>query len=116
MRRNKFSARKTEVDGIVFASKREATVYGELKLREMAGEIRNLTLQPKFPIVVDGAPVKIRSEGYPNGRAMVYRADFSFFEGERRRVLEVKGFDTEPSRIKRALVSHIYNVEIEVVR
>lgn len=53
-RRSKYGNHRIEVDGITFASKREAARYGELKLLECAGEIENLTLQPKFPLRVNG--------------------------------------------------------------
>ena len=54
------------VDGVVFASKKEATRYRELQLLELAGLIRKLTLQPRFPVFIDGQAF------------CVYRADFSY--------------------------------------
>lgn len=51
MRRgNKFHAEPTTVDGIRFASKAEARRYANLKLLERAKRIRDLTLQPAFPL------------------------------------------------------------------
>lgn len=55
--RPKYGNRKTVVDGITFASAKEAKRYGELKLLERAGEIADLKLQPRFPLVVNGATV-----------------------------------------------------------
>lgn len=49
---SKYGAIRTEVDGIKFASKKEARRYSELRLLERAGEIRFLRTQPKFPLVV----------------------------------------------------------------
>ena len=51
---NKYNAERTKVDGIWFASKKEAKRYGELKLREKVGEIKDLQLQKKFPLSVNG--------------------------------------------------------------
>lgn len=48
--RSKFNAKRTEVDGIVFDSKREARRYMELRLRERAGNLRALELQPRFAL------------------------------------------------------------------
>jgi hypothetical protein len=48
----KYRARPTVVNGIRFHSAREAARYLDLKLREKAGEIKELELQPKFPIYV----------------------------------------------------------------
>jgi hypothetical protein len=70
-RRSRFQvAPKIErtVDGHVFASKKEATRYGLLKLRESIGEIRDLTLQPKFPVEINGH------------KLTTYTADFEFFD------------------------------------
>ena len=53
-RRNKFGARKTVVGGITFDSKREAEYYAELKLREKAGEVHEIELQPEFRLIVNG--------------------------------------------------------------
>lgn len=41
-KKSKYGAVKTEVDGIMFDSKREASRYQELRLLEQAGEIANL--------------------------------------------------------------------------
>lgn len=56
-RRGRFSvAPKADrtVDGIVFASKTEAQRYAELRLMQRAGLIRDLELQPRFPLAVNG--------------------------------------------------------------
>jgi hypothetical protein len=47
-KKSKYGAVKTEVDGIMFDSKREASRYQELRLLEQAGEITNLRLQVPF--------------------------------------------------------------------
>lgn len=65
---NKYNAKKVKLDGYTFDSKREAQVYGELKLREKAGEISGLTVHPKFTIAVNGIKIK------------TYTADFSFHD------------------------------------
>jgi hypothetical protein len=53
----KFGNKPTEVDGITFASKKEAKRYGELKLLLRAGEISDLKVQPAFPLDVNGTPI-----------------------------------------------------------
>lgn len=68
MRRNKFNAIRTTVDGIIFASRREAKRYAELKLMERAGEIESLECQPSFRIEVSGI------------RICDYRADFKYLD------------------------------------
>lgn len=50
-KKSKYGAVKTEVDGIKFDSKREASRYQELRLLEQAGEITNLLLQVPFELI-----------------------------------------------------------------
>ena len=51
---SKHRAVKTTVDGKRFDSKLEARVWGELKLREAAGEIRKLRRQVRFSLFAPG--------------------------------------------------------------
>jgi hypothetical protein len=115
-RRPKFNAASTVVDGIRFDSRREAMRWLDLKLLERANQLQGLTRQVRLPIEIGGQPVRIRSAGYPNGRRVVYVADFQYFVGAERVIEDVKGMDTPVSRLKRALVEAIYNVTIRVVK
>lgn len=84
---NKFNARKTSVDGIVFASKLEADRYVELKLLQAAGEIIHLELQPEFLLQ------KAFRDGHgKKQRAIKYIADFKYREGDKIIIEEVKGY------------------------
>ena len=65
---SKYGNRKTVVDGIIFASAKEARRYGELKLLARAGEIRDLALQPRYPIIVGETTIAH------------YLADFTYVE------------------------------------
>jgi len=98
---SKYRNVKTESSGIVFDSKKESKRYEELKLMERAGEIRNLTLQPKYPIIVEG--IKI----------CVYRADFTYQTKQGQTVVEdVKGIRTQAYGIKKKLMRAVYSIEI----
>lgn len=103
-KRHKYGAVPTVVDGIRFASKREANHYGVLKLREKIGEIWHLELQPVYDITVNGKHIA------------KYVADFRYFEDSRQVVIDVKGMDTPLSKIKRKLVEALYSCEIEIVK
>ena len=100
MRKNKFNAKKTEVDGIVFDSKAEAKRYTELKLLEKANVISDLRLQPKFDCVVNGKKI------------CTYRADFDYYEADKYVCEDVKGFKTPVYRLKKKLVEALYEVII----
>ena len=113
---HKFNAMRVEVDGKTFDSKREARHYQELCLLERAGEIHGLKLQPKFWFTHNGEALKIRSKGYPNGRRVAYVADFEFVRSNKRVVQDVKGMDTDISRLKRALMELHHGIVVEVIK
>ena len=95
-RGNKYKAVKTEVDGIVFDSKREAARYMELVLMERMGEISHLELQPKYDCIVNGRKI------------CTYKADFRYFDKESSVVEDVKGMKTAVYRLKKKLVEALY--------
>lgn len=112
--RSKYGAIKTTVDGFRFDSKAEARYYGVLLLRGKMGGIRNLELQPRFPLIVNGVKVA------------TYVADFRYeelrdvsFGGMPKWcdcVDDVKGFDTPVSRLKRKLVQALWGIAVQVRR
>lgn len=115
MKRHKYGAKPTEIDGIRFASQKEARRYLELKLLEKAGEVRNVELQPKFELHVN------------TKRIGFYKGDFKY--EERARVMgesgiefawqsvveDVKGFLTPVYRLKKRIVAAEYGIEIREV-
>lgn len=70
------------VDGVVFASKREARRYSELRLMERAGEITHLELQPEYKVMIAGHLF------------CTYRADFRYFRNGERIVEDCKSGGT----------------------
>jgi hypothetical protein len=118
---SKYGAVRTTVDGHTFASKREARRYGELLILAKRGEIRNLMLQPKFPLYAF-APIS------DTGSVLVghYIADFSYQRLDKREsygsaewrdvVEDVKGVATETFRLKKKMVEAIYGIKVEIVK
>lgn len=102
----KYHAKKTEVNGIVFASKLEADRYSQLLLLEKAGEISDLKLQVEFQInqgwkdPETGQKVKSR----------FYVADFMYVDKDQRRIIveDTKGVETAEFRLKWDLVKTLY--------
>ena len=114
-RRNKYHAKRLTVDGERFDSYAEYQRWEDLKLLEKAGEIRGLERQVRIPLKCGADPIKIRSARYPNGRAVVYIADFAYFEGNARVFEDKKGMDTRVSRLKRAIVEAMYpDVQVRI--
>ncbi len=98
-KKHKYNARKTVIDGITFDSKREAEFYGELKLRQAAGEIRGFELQPEF-VLLEG----FRHQGKAV-RGIRYRADFRVYHIDGRiEVVDVKGHQTKEYTLKKKLL------------
>lgn len=95
----------TEVGGIKFASKREAFRYCELKLLQKAGEIRDLKLQPRYPLVVDGELV------------CTFVGDFDYIETKSGRLIteDSKGHRTPVFDLKFKLFRAIHKREIALV-
>jgi hypothetical protein len=103
--RSKYGAVPTVVNGIRFASKREAARYETLVMLERAGEIRALELQPVWPLVVEGVTVA------------TYRADFGYIDvaTDTEVVEDAKGVRTPVYKLKRKLMAAIYGIEIREV-
>lgn len=104
---SKYKAKRTEVDGIVFHSQKEARRYQELKLLQRAGKIRNLRLQPEWDLFVPGGE-----------RIGAYIADFCYYtvpwdyEQPELVVEDVKGFKTPLYRWKKKHVEAQYGITI----
>ena len=97
---HKYRAIPTEVDGIRFASKKEAKRYVELKLMERKTMITDLELQPKIPIqMMNTATGESKKVG-------TYVADFRYYCNERHKVIteDVKGFKTPLYKFKKKCV------------
>lgn len=100
---SKYNSIKTEVDGFLFDSRAESYRYTELKLWEKTGEITDLELQPKFPIIVNDKKIA------------VYIADFRYKHGQEVIIEDVKGVKTPVYRLKKKLVEAIYSISITEV-
>lgn len=96
---SKYRAVPTVIDGIRFASKKEAARYQELRLAQHAGDISELELQPNFPLWVEGVLI------------CTYRADFKYREGSLVVIEDVKGFRTPEYKIKAKLFKALYRYE-----
>jgi hypothetical protein len=102
---SKYHAIKTEVDGFVFDSRREAARYRELKLLEQAGKIFNLTLQPRYNMMLNGK------------RLGFYKADFQYITQSGAVITEdVKGVRTAVYRLKKKIVEAQYGITITEVK
>ena len=93
---SKFSAQSVELDGIKYPSKAEANRHQQLKLMERARAIKALAYQPRYPLKVNGVTIG------------VYTADFTYFDGGRIVVEDVKGIVTEAASLRMRLFMACY--------
>jgi len=102
-KKNKYGAKKTAVDGIVFDSKREAARFERLKLMLLAGDISDLRADKRdlrFDLVVNGVLI------------CRYEADFTYLRDGCRVAEDTKGFRTAAYRIKKKLMKAVHGIEI----
>lgn len=117
----KYGSKKVRVDGIVFASKREANRYCELKLLQRAGKIKNLELQKVFELIpTQREPETMTKTGkVKKGKvieqAVKYVADFAYIENGKLVVEDTKGFRTRDYIIKRKLMLYVYGIRIKEI-
>lgn len=97
----KYRAVQTSVDGKLFASKKEARRYRELKLLVRAGLINDLRCQVSFDLRVNDVHV------------CRYVADFVYFENGIKVIEDTKGFLTKEYKIKRKLMKAVFGIEIK---
>lgn len=115
-KRSKYRNVRCEIDGQKFDSKAEAEFWLELKLRERAGEIRDLKRQVLFLLY---CPVQQWHEVgtiTPSVKAEVarYVSDFTWIDGTTGRlvVADKKGHRTREYLLKRKWMALQYGIEI----
>lgn len=113
VKRSKQGNIRTESNGIVFDSKKEAARYDELMMMLRAGAICDLKIQPQFTL----------QEAYttPDGehiRSIVYKADFSYTMGVEKIVEDVKSEFTRKNktyRMKRKMMAERLGIIVKEV-
>lgn len=102
---SKYRATRTEVDGHMFASKKEAFRYCALKLLQQRGVIADLELQPKYDLIVNGLKI------------CRYIGDFLYYDNEKQTMVweDVKGVKTPAYVIKRNLMKAVHGIDITEV-
>lgn len=109
----KYGNKKITVDGITFASGREAGRYCELKFLERSGEITDLELQKEFVLI----PAQYDKKKKCIERACKYVADFCYYDKRAGKhvVEDAKGFKTRDYIIKRKLMLYVHGIRITEV-
>ena len=96
---SKYNAKKIKVDGISFASKKEADYYVTLKLLTKSKEIKGFCMQARFVI----------SNGTEENKAIEYVTDFIVFENDGTyKIIDTKGIQTDVFKLKMKLFKEKY--------
>lgn len=98
----KFGNKKTDVGGIAFDSKREATRWSELLLLQRAGHISGLQRQKSYDITVNGMLI------------CRYICDFWYIDTETDGAVieDAKGIKTPEYKLKKKLMLACYGIEV----
>lgn len=124
---SKYNARKTTVDGIVFASKKEAQRYAVLKVLQKSGVISDLRMQVPFVLIQEQRepeewvpykkPVNGKAGRWKPGKTIerpcVYVADFVYQQDGQTVVEDVKGRRTREYIVKRKLMLKEHGIRIK---
>ena len=113
VQKNKYNAKKVEVDGIVFSSKAESSYYEHLLDLMHDGVVESFemqkpyTLLDKFPHPKTGKTI----------RAIKYVPDFEvIYTDGRVEVVDVKGMQTDVFRMKCKLFMFRYQIPLVLVK
>ena len=122
MKRPKYNARKTVVNGITFDSRKEALRYAELLEMQDSGVISDLSRQVKFVLIdAQREPDSIGPKGgVIHGKTIereaAYIADFTYRDGKGTLVVEdTKGVRTPDYVLKRKLMLERFGIRIKEV-
>src|ERR1700733_7090515 len=104
--KNKYNAKRCELDGIKFDSLMEMKYYQELKLRRKANEIDFIRCHPKYPIELNGEFV------------CQVILDFQYFDNASQKTIyiDVKGIYPSISRLKHKLFEAQYGETVTIIR
>lgn len=97
---SKYHNRKIEADGYVFDSLAEHRRYCQLRLLLGNGDISQLEVHPRYPLVVNGHKIG------------TYIADFRYCDRGQRVTEDVKGVRTAAYVLKKKLMAAIHGIDI----
>ena len=104
--RSKYGAKKIQIDGIWFDSKREGAKYVEYRTMYTAGLINQLGCHPVFAIGIKGIFI------------CEVVLDFKYWDIKQKEwvFVDVKGKDNALSQLKRKLVEAEYGITVELMK
>lgn len=109
---SKYRNTKIERDGEKFDSGKEYARWCDLKLLVLAGKISALLRQPIYELQKE-----FKGSDGKHYRAINYRSDFQYCEGDQIILEEVKGFPTPEWKLKEKLFRYKYpEIELRIIK
>lgn len=100
----KYNAKRTNIDGFNFASRKEACYYIYLLIEQKNGRIQSFKLQPKFTLLPAFKKINPISGREKSFQALSYVADFEILHNNGYlEIVDVKGVLTEVFEMKRKI-------------
>ncbi len=100
IKKAKYRANKTSIDGHTFDSQKEANYYCELKNRLQAKDIKGFCIQPIFILAA----------------GLKYKPDFIVFNNDgTSEIIDVKGFKTKEYIAKKKFFEEKFNLKIKEI-
>ena len=112
MKKSKYRSVITEVDGIMFDSKKEAKRYKELKMMFDDGFIADLKLQVPYLLCPAQLGADYNGKQITLRREMKYIADFVYKVDGVEVINDAKGYRTKEYKQKKNLMKKIYGIDI----
>ena len=120
--RNKYGNKSLVVNGIKYDSKKELRVLNDIVSMEKGGLVRDVVFKTTYTFEVNGEPIryisdKVNKDGSRKlGRILTWTDDVSFYDCELgyRRIIDVKGFQTDVFKMKRALMKAVNGIDVEL--
>lgn len=118
---NKYLNKKTEVNGILFDSKKEAKYYLLLKHKQEIGEIEDLRLQVSYELIpavwedeIKHLKTKDKIVKKQVQRAITYKADFVYRDKvtDTEVIIDVKGMRTKEYKLKKKMMFALKGIKI----
>lgn len=114
MKRSKYNSKKTEYDGFMYDSKKEANYARKLDLFIKAGDLIEYDRQVKMHYEVG---IKTRTDDdYTDHKTYFYRCDFVEYWANGTTVYtDVKGFRTPEYKRKKKIIEKLYDIKLNEV-
>ena len=101
-KKSKYRSKIVEYAGIKFHSQKECSRYKILKMLVERGEIKDLKLQVRFDLIIEGSLIEF------------YKADFTYYDKQGNYVVEdTKGFKTSDYKRKKKWMKNVLGIEIK---